>query len=175
MTIRKEQEASVKGTFIFQRKSQKDRWEDYNDLPLSKLRSSEWIKLELKGVEILKLYKRLSDLYQVYYKEGIPFGEAEYVKIDQGLGALLKADENELHQLFDEETDDVATLFSRLLNWFSSLNTPNQVLNKLEEFDVTSLQQIRSIAGLSALKSSLDIWNTNKEITGFIQIALKRH
>jgi len=159
----KKQEASVKGTFIFQRKSGKGNWEDYSDLPLSKLRASEWTKLDLKGVEILELYKRLGDLYQVYHQEGIPFGEAKYIKIDQGLGALLTASEDELHQLFDEETDDVTKLFSRLLNWFSSIKTPSQVLNKLEELDITNLQEIRSIAGLSALKASLAIWNKNKE------------
>lgn len=159
----KEQEASVKGRFISQRKGTKENWEDYYELSFSKLKTSEWSMLDLNGIEVLKLYKRLTDLYQVYYKEGIPFGEAEYIKIDQGLGALLKADDNELHQLFDEEIDDAATLFSRLLNWFSSLSSPNQILNKLEQLDITRLQQIRSIAGLSALKSSLDIWNNNKE------------
>jgi len=159
----KAQEASVKGRFISQRKGLKENWEDYYDLSFSKLRTSEWSMLDLNGVEVLELYKRLGDLYQVYHQEGIPFGEAKYIKVNQGLGALLTANEDELHKLFDEETEDVATLFSRFLNWFSSLNTPNQVLNKLEQLDITSLQQIRSIAGLSALKASLEVWQNNEE------------
>jgi hypothetical protein len=159
----KAQEASVKGRFISQRKGPKENWEDYYELSFSKLRSSEWYMLDLSGIEVLNLYKRLSDLYQVYHKEGIPFGEAEYIKIDQGLGALLKASEDELHRLFDEETDDATALFSRLLSWFSTLDTRTQVISALEQLDIGNLQQIRSIAGLSTLKASLNIWNINKE------------
>jgi hypothetical protein len=159
----KEHEASVKGTFIFQRKCPKGEWEDYKDLPLSSLRASEWIKLELKGVEVLELYKRLSTLYDVYKQDGIPSGEAQYIRMDQGLGALLTANEDDLHQLFDNETEGVATLISRLLKWLSSSNTPDQVLGELEKLNITNLQQIRSIVGLSALKASLEIWNENKD------------
>jgi len=159
----KEQEASVKGTFISQKKGPKESWEDYYDLSLSKLRTSEWSMLNFKGIEILKLFRGLSDLYQVYHQEGIPWGEAKYIKVNQGLGVLLTANEDELNQLFDEETADVTKLFSRLLNWLSSIKTPGEVLNKLEELDITNLQAIRSIAGLSALKASLVIWNQNKE------------
>jgi len=158
----KEQEASVKGTFIFQKKNRKGEWEDYKDLPLSSLKASEWIKLELKGIEVLELYKRLSSLYNVYKQGGIPSGEAQYVRIDQGLGALLTANEDELHQLFDNETENATTLISRLLKWLSSSNTPHQVLRELEKLNITNLQQIRSIVGLSALKASLQIWNENK-------------
>jgi hypothetical protein len=158
----KEHEASVKGTFIFQKKNRKGEWEDYKDLPLSSLKASEWIKLELKGIEVLELYKRLTSLYNVYKQGGIPSGEAQYVRIDQGLGALLTANEDELHQLFDNETENATTLISRLLKWLSASNTPHQVLRELEKLNITNLQQIRSIVGLSALKASLQIWNENK-------------
>lgn len=59
----KAQEASVKGRFISQRKGTKENWEDYYDLSFSKLRTSEWSMLDLNGVEVLALYKRLGDLY----------------------------------------------------------------------------------------------------------------
>ena len=159
----KEHEAAVKGTFIFQKKGVKGKWEDYNELPLSKLKNSEWVKLELKGVEVLELYKQLGSLYKIFHQGGIPSGEAQYIKIDQGLGALLAASEDELHHLFDKEIEDVVTLFSRLLKWLSSSNTPNQILNELEKLNVTNLQQIRSVVGLSALKSSLQTWEANME------------
>ncbi len=173
----KEHEASVKGTFIFQKKSRNGEWEDYKDLPLSSLKASEWIKLELKGVEVLVLFKRLGSLYNVYKQGGIPSGEAQYLRIDQGLGALLTANEDELHHLFDNETENATTLISRLLKWLSSSNTPHQVLSELEKLNITNLQQIRSIVGLSTLKASLQIWNENKENSNeeFWQTTLEKY
>ena len=37
------------------------------------------------------------------------------------------------------------------------------MLQELEKLNVTNLQQIRSIVGLSALKASVQVWNVNKE------------
>ena len=58
--------ASVKGTFIFQRKNRKDQWEDHRDLPLSSLKATEWVKLEIKSDELLILIKRINELYNLH-------------------------------------------------------------------------------------------------------------
>ncbi len=39
-------EASVKGTFVFQRKGHLDAWEDSESVSLSKLKKGEGVKLE---------------------------------------------------------------------------------------------------------------------------------
>jgi hypothetical protein len=41
------QEASVKGTFIFQRKSKNQQWENSRTLKLTELRASENVQLQL--------------------------------------------------------------------------------------------------------------------------------
>ncbi|MCY8186083.1 DUF4263 domain-containing protein, partial [Bacillus inaquosorum] len=39
------EEASVKGCFIFQKKRSSENWEDHKELDLNKLKATEWVKL----------------------------------------------------------------------------------------------------------------------------------
>jgi hypothetical protein len=156
--------ASVKGTFIFQRKRKNDSWENNCDLHLSSLKASEWVKLPLKGVELLKLYEQLGCLYKLYRQDGIPYGEQQYVRIDDSLSALLRANEAEFNGLFTDANADGAALISRMLKLLSSSkHAPNELLRQLDKLNVTNLQQIRSIIGITALKASLHIWEANKD------------
>jgi hypothetical protein len=54
--------APVQGSFIFQKKGRNDRWEDHNELLLSRLCASEWIKLDLKAGEVHKLLGHIAGL-----------------------------------------------------------------------------------------------------------------
>lgn len=159
----KAHDAAVKGTFLFQRKREKGDWDDYCDLRLSSLKDSEWIKLELKGVEVLELYKQLACLYNVFMQGGIPQGEAKYIRVNEGLSALIGANEDEFNKVFETANVDAAVLFSRMLKWLSSSNAPGELLRELDKLNVTSLQEIRSIAGISTLKASLQIWSENRD------------
>ncbi len=159
----RDQEAAVKGTFIFQRKTSSQEWVDSKELSLSQLKADEWIKLELKSAEVLKLYRHLTDLYKIYQQEGIPLGESRFLRADEGLGALLAANEEELTQLLSRASDDASQLFTRLLRWFSQTTTPDEMIDSLERLDISSLQRISSIVGLTTLKSSYQIWESNQE------------
>ncbi len=121
------------------------------------------MRLDLKGVEVLKLYEQLGCLYSLYRQDGIPYGEQKYVKIDDGLSALLRANEAEFNSLFTNANADGAVLFSRMLKLLSSSNGPSELLRQLDKLNVTNLQQIRSIVGISTLKASLQIWAANKD------------
>lgn len=50
-----------------------------------------------------------------------------------------------------------------MLQWLSNITTPRQVVDNLERLDVTGLQQLNSIVGLTTLRSSYEIWDQNKE------------
>lgn len=155
------QKASVKGSFLFQKKKNGDSWEDHNELNLSTLKAEEWVKLNLKGEEILSLYKSLTDLYSVYQLEGIPSGESEYIKADAGLNALLTADSSQFLALLDQQPDNALELISRFMSWISSQSDFTKIIEKLDQIGVEELQQLNSIAGLSTLKSGLTIWEAN--------------
>ena len=157
----KNPEASVKGSFIFQRKKVGDSWEDHNELNLNTLKAEEWVKLNLKGEEILTLHRALSDLYSVYEVEGIPWGESEFIEADAGINALLTADNNELLNLLDHQPDKAIELISRFMSWISGQEDVTKIIEKLDQIGVEELQQINSLAGLSTLKSGYVIWEAN--------------
>lgn len=155
--------ASVKGAFVFQRRAPNREWIDYKKLSLTKLRAEEWVKLELKSAEILKLYEALTDLYALHRQEGVPFGEKRFLLADRGLGALLEANEADLTRLLDRNPDNASELLSRLLKWFSHLSAPEQIVENLERLDISGLQQLNSIIGLTTLKSAYAIWQSNAD------------
>jgi hypothetical protein len=158
------QEASVKGTFIFQRKSKNQQWEDYRTLSLNRLKTGEWIQLALNSAEILRLYKHLGDLYRIYEQEGrIPMGKTRFVRADEGLVSLLAANETELTQLLNQEHGDASKLLSRLLHWLSKINDPIHVVENLEHLEINSLQQLSSLVGITTLRSGYEIWKQNSE------------
>ena len=157
------QEASVKGTFIYQRKSRSQEWEDYRTLNLNRLKSGEWVQLALNSAEILKLYLHLGDLYRIYEQEGIPMGKTRFVRADEGLVSLLAANESELTQLLNREHGDASKLLSRLLFWLLKIENPIHVVENLEHLEINSLQQLSSLVGITTLRSSYEIWENNSE------------
>ncbi len=157
-----ERKAAVKGSFVFQHKARGQEWRDYKELKLSELRATEWIKLELKSIEVLRLYDALTDLYELHQQAGVPIGERQFLRADKGLGALVAANEKELTHLLDRDPDNAYVLLSRLLQWISHISAPAQIVENLERLDISSLQQLNSIVGLSTLKSSYAIWEANQ-------------
>jgi len=156
------QEAAVKGTFIYQRKSRNQQWEDHKTLNLSQLKSGEWVKLALNSAEILNLYRHLGDLYKIFEREGIPSGRSRFVLADEGLISLIAADESDLTQLLNREPGNASALLSRLLYWLSRIENPTQVVESLEQLEINSLQQLSGLVGITTLRSSLEIWEHNK-------------
>ena len=128
--------ACVKGTFIFQKKNLKDAWESCKDFPLSKLKSSEWIKLELKSAEVLLLLNKLKEMQGVFQKYGIVLGETEF-RITRGNA------ENILSQL-------------------SKLDNKELIWQALQDFKFEDLQNLNYIVGIGRFKAAIKFWDANK-------------
>ena len=158
-----DQDASVRGTLIFQRKRGNDNWEDYSELNLSNLKAEEWVRLNLKSKEILTLHQALTDLYSVYEIGGIPSGESEFFQADAGMNALLSAKNEDFLTLLDQQSDNALDLISRFISWLSGHDDHVQIVERLEQLGVEDLQQINSLAGLSTLKSGYSIWTNNDD------------
>ncbi|MDE0092864.1 MAG: DUF4263 domain-containing protein [Oligoflexia bacterium] len=111
-------EASVKGQFIFQKKKKSGKWEDYNSLPLSKLKDGEWVKLELKSAEIKKLLDHLPLLKNLFKQYGIPWGESH----------------------FHITTDNISSVISQL-SQLENKKIIMQELNRLQPDDLKNLSK----------------------------------
>jgi hypothetical protein len=128
--------ACVKGCFIFQKKGLKENWVNCNDFPLSKLKASEWIKLELKSAEVLLLLNKFKELQSVFQKYGIVFGQSEF-RITRGNA------ENVLAQL-------------------SRLDNKEVIWQVLQNFRFEDLQNLNYIVGIGRFKAAIKFWNANK-------------
>ncbi len=104
----KNQAAAVRGTFVHQRKRPNGDWEEYSEFPLSKLKDSEWVKLELHSEAVLQLFAELEALYEIVADHGVPFGEREFVAVGGNVRRLLALPEFAGRLLSDEELDLVA-------------------------------------------------------------------
>jgi len=129
-------DASVRGTFIFQRKSRNNEWQDYKSLSLSNLKVGEWIKLELKSEEVNKLMQGLSNLKKIYNLNGIPSGEREYVITSDNMKSILE-------QIANYEDIDL-------------------ILLRLKDLKIDNLQKLNSLIGISRLRNAMDFWEINK-------------
>jgi hypothetical protein len=126
-----DQEAAVRGTFVHQRKKPSGVWEDYAPLQLTKLRDAEWVKLELRSEEVLKLFGELQALYAIVGEHGVPFGDHEFVPLGGNLKRLIREPGFAERLLSDAELDLVAAF----VRWMAS--NQNEALQRLEA-DITA-------------------------------------
>lgn len=155
--------ASVKGHFVFQKKNQLDDWTNLKSLNLSNLKSDEWIKLELKSAELLTLIKELIALYKTSWKDGIPFGEVQYIKAEGNLKELANLSSEDIHNFFELHKKAGLNVFSKLLEYVTKLENADKVTEKLEQLDISSLHRLNSIVGISQLKKSYETWLQNSD------------
>lgn len=85
-----DQSASVRGWFVFQRKSPNKKWEECNSLPLSKLKKDEWVKLELRSAEIKKLLEGIKKRKGIFEKYGLAFGESEFYITTENIESFIR-------------------------------------------------------------------------------------
>lgn len=158
----KDEEAAIKGSFIFQRKSRTAKWEDYKELDLTRLKAEEWIRLELHSDEVLALFHELRALYELYEQEGIPQGEVSYLRAATGAAALLNASDKDIELLLEDSAGQGQELVLRFLSWFLDRPDRENMLGLLEGLDTEQLGHLSELAGLKALRGVIDIWNANQ-------------
>jgi len=158
----KEKEASVKGTFIFQRKGKADKWEDSDSIPLSKLKKGEGVKLELKSTELLKLFAEIQSLYDVYKIGGIPKGQTQFVKANKAVEAVAELTDDEITAVVKGQQYLGAQAVARLIKWASDAQNFTLLFERLESLKPESLVNLNSAIGISTLKQALKKWSDNR-------------
>lgn len=155
-------EACVKGTFIFQRKGQKDEWGDTETISLSSLKKDEGFKLEIKSMELLKLFKGIHGLYQLHSKSGIPFGETEFVPVSTQLAQLENVSPDELERILAANAAVGPGLLVKLLGWATDGEDPAALVERLLELAPENLRKLNVAVGLQSLKGALSLWRENE-------------
>lgn len=158
----KEKEASVKGTFLFQRKGHSDNWEDSESIPLSKLKKGEGVKLELKSAELLKLFTEIKNLYEMYLEGGIPHGQVQFVKANKAVEAVANLTDDEITTVVKGQQYLGAQAVARLIKWASDAQNFTLLFERLETLEPESLVNLNAAVGISTLKRALKTWSENR-------------
>lgn len=154
--------ASIRGRFIYQKKSKTADWEDIKTESLSTLKANEFVTLEIKSGELLKFFNEIAALYKLHRKEGIPWLPTEYVRLDSHIEGVLKATETELNAFLQENKSSGIEIVSRLFKWISGLDDVSSIIQSIENIDSGKLQRIGSLVGISALESCYKQWEENQ-------------
>lgn len=155
--------ASIRGNFIFQRKSIKDDWEDHKEVDLNKLRATEWIKLELKSAEMLNLFQHLKSYYDIHEQHGIVYGETTFQPIgDQAKKILLLLEGNSdvLESLFEQDSGEI---IQKALTWIATNSDADEMIRKLSTIENIDLDQLNNLIGITNLKKLTEEWEANLE------------
>jgi hypothetical protein len=158
----KEKEASVKGTFVFQKKGLSDTWEDSESTSLSSLKKGESVKLELKSAELLKLYTEVQNLYEMYRESGIPRGEAQFVKANKAVEAVADLSDEEITAVVKGQEFLGAQAVARLIQWASDAQNFTLMFERLESLKPESLVNLNAAVGISTLKRALMTWSKHR-------------
>lgn len=159
----KSPEAAVKGTFIFQRKSPKQTWEDAPVIPLSSLHKDEGYQLTLDSSETLLLYSQLTGLYRLFQTDGIPFGETAYVRASGALGAIAELSAGDLGAFLEANRSVGSELITRLLVWAAGAQGGPELVSLLESLGPEALGNLGAALSLKAIAEALDLWAANRQ------------
>jgi len=168
--------ASLKGNFLYQRKSKNDKWEDFETIPLSKLKSGEGYKLEIKSAELLNLINKLQPLYEIYEQRGVPRGNKKFIHVTPQLEQLALLTAGDISKYLNANINIGTSLLAKLFNWATSIQDTTPLEN-LVALDTTSLSKLNAAVGLQRLKLALALWEDNKlnNDEEFWQEALTEH
>ncbi len=155
----KEVEASVKGTFIFQKKGISEEWEDSESISLSSLKKGEGVKLELKSSELLNLFTEVQNLYEMYREGGIPRGEAQFVKANEAVEAVAELSDEEITAVVKGQQFLGAHAVARLIQWASDAQNFTLMFERLESLNPESLVNLNAAVGISTMKRALMAWS----------------
>jgi hypothetical protein len=144
-------DAPMDGTFIYQRKTPTGRWSDFTQLPLSKLKAEEWVKIDLKAAELLALFEGLDSYYELVREHGLVQGTQEFIPAprSQALRSLVM-NEGQFQQALRD--DEVATaLLGGLVTWIAG-NERAVAAARLDGISLDELQQFDAVLGLARLQ-----------------------
>ncbi|WP_100373014.1 Shedu anti-phage system protein SduA [Bacillus sp. FJAT-45037] len=158
----KNPEASVRGCFIFQKKGKNASWEDYKELELSKLKATEWIKLELNSEAMLTLTNEIQKCYAVHEKYGVMYGEYHLFKNNPDIDRLIEIFESNTSLFTQLMEDDKSEVLEKALAWIVTNDNPDKIIDRLKNLQEKDLDQLNTLVGLANLKKILSVWEGNK-------------
>jgi len=157
-----DQDACVRGSFLYQRKKDNDRWEDYKTFDATRLKAGEWIKLEIKSGALKKLMDELHKHKAIYQKYGLQLGAREYVFTSEDMGSLIQQLEQNKESLQEFLKKGGERILPGFIKWMSESEDPKVVMEKMNMVKADDLAKLQSMIGIARVKKLLNTWEANK-------------
>ena len=159
---KKDPSASVKGTFVFQKKGFNDNWEEIPVPSLSSLKKGDEVKLPLSSEELRTLFTEVSALYQLFESEGIPLGQTRFVKANETVQALAQMTDDEITTVMSGQQSLGASAVARLIGWASDADNFSLMFDRLQQIGEGDLLKLNTALGIANIKRALKIWFDNR-------------
>lgn len=156
-------DASVKGWFLFQRKKPGDLWEDYQEYNANNLKADEFFKLEIKSSEMLALMNEVGMYYKIHKEYGIQWGKNTYSKKDiylEQVIEILRQDDSVIDTLMNQEKSE---LLQKTIKWIGDTENSDNIISKLLETRGEELDHLNNVIGIATLKRMLTVWEENSD------------
>lgn len=146
--------ATLRGTFLYQRKGKNDGWDDSPISSLSGLKKGEGYQLELHAGELLSLLRQLADLVRLSRQQGVPQGRQQYVRMERSLAQFLQLSDNDLNSFLNSHPENAVLTLQKVLRWL----TTSTALSDFMIADGSQLAVANAALGVAALRTVLGIW-----------------
>lgn len=157
-------QATVKGTFVYQRKGRNDKWVDVPAASLNGIKTGEKYRLHLHSEELLKLFDELKSLYQLHEDAGgLPRGRTRYVKATETVLALSQMSDDDFKSVMSGAESLGVPAVARLIRWASSADNFKLLFDRLQQLDPNSLRNLNAALGVATMKRALLEWSNNRD------------
>lgn len=166
----------VRGHLVWQRRGTKeDSWQDEATLSLAKMKAGSGVSLDLSTSELHTLTIAVRGLYGYFWEQGLPtLSTAIDLETYAKEAKAVSAAGDLLDRFLQGHGADALT---KILEWAFSTANAGEVVEHLQRLNAGNLNQISSIAGISAIKKVLAIWKENEANANeeFWQDTLQEH
>ena len=149
---------SVCGKLVYERRSKGDHYPTDKITPKC-IKTGEMMELTLDTTAIFNLHQCISSLYDIYSKNGIPYGIATYQRVDGCFDDFLRIIQNNpsaARMIGNPDNFELVKLLLQLITRTESLEALASALQNLRSDSIAQLSEFVSIERLSRVISLID-------------------
>ncbi|MGI6607713.1 MAG: Shedu immune nuclease family protein [Erysipelotrichaceae bacterium] len=157
----------VSGKLIYEKKSKGDEYPTEKITPRI-IKTGEIMELSLDTTAVFTLFQTITLLYDMYAKNGIPYGTASYERIDSSFHTFLEIIQNDpsaARMIGSTENFELVKILLQLITTTESTESLKNALQNLQNKNMEQLSQSISIERLNRvialIEDNLD--NSNEE------------
>lgn len=157
------EDASVRGWFLFQRKKPNDLWEEYKKYDANNLKADEFFKLEIKSSEMLTLMNELDVYYKIHKEYGIQWGQNTYSKRNIHLEKIMEVFQEDSSVIDTLLNENKSELLQKTIKWIGDTENSEEIISKLLKIQSEELDHLNNVVGFANLKRLLAVWEENSD------------